>query len=61
MSHRGAGAFIAEDFKKNPQYLSGEQKPEAVNKVMDDGSERAVIIESNLVKPSEKSNFFKDE
>ena len=59
ITHRGAGAFIEEDFvKKEPR---DEDIPEPVNKAADDGSERAVIVESNLVKPSEKDKFLIDE
>ena len=62
VTHRGAGAFIEEDFtKKTEEPEEGIEKPEAVNKTVDDGSERAVIVESNLVKPSEKSSFLVDE
>ncbi len=61
VTHRGAGAFIEEDFKKEPNYIATPQDQEIVNKTIDDGSERAVIVESNLVKPSEKSTFLKDE
>lgn len=61
MTHRGAGAFVEEDFKKEPLYLTKQEPQDIVNKTVDDGEERAVIVESNLVKPSEKSTFLKDE
>ncbi len=61
VTHRGAGAFVEEDFKKEPLYLTKQEPQDIVNKTVDDGEERAVIVESNLVKPSEKSTFLKDE
>eukprot|EP00795_Rhopilema_esculentum_P015571 gene15571-6838_t len=60
VTHRGAGAFIEEDFKKKDAEET-KVKPEPVNKTVDDGGERTAIIESNLVRPSEKSLFLKDE
>ena len=60
ITHRGAGAFIDEDFvKKEPG--TDDAAPAPINKTAEDGNERAVVIESNLVKPSEKNTFLKDE
>eukprot|EP00794_Sanderia_malayensis_P014303 gene14303-15791_t len=62
VTHRGAGAFVDDDFKKEPVYAQKQEEPkDVVNRAADDGNERAVVVESNLVKPSEKSSFLKDE
>ena len=60
VTHRGPGAFVDTDFEKQ-EPRDESIIPEPVNKTVDDGSERAVIVESNLVKPSEKGSFLKDE
>lgn len=60
LTHRGAGAFVEEDFQKK-EFVEESEVPDPVNKTMEDGSERAVIVESSLVKPSEKGTFLKDE
>jgi len=60
-THRGLGSFVDSDFSKVPLYLSNELRPTAVNQSdLPTQEERAQIVESNLVKPSQSKATFEN-